>query len=168
MALPQRSSEVPFRDKLLEVDGLLSQTWFWFFRSLYETLFPLGVESSFELNNNQSGAADVIGLKFNSRGTSQAIVEFLVQRVTTSTGATELIETGSFIVSYNPTAQDWNISLTNINSPDNSGVDFTITSSGQVQYTSSNITGTPQISRVVWRARVLAAKSAVYSSQGAR
>lgn len=166
MATPQTSFRVPLADKLSTITGFVSQPWEIFFRALSEMLLPLGAERAFELTNNQSVAADIVGLKFNRRSVSQAVVEFLVQRVTTSTGATELVESGSFILTYNPTADDWNISLTNINTPDNSGVDFTVTTAGQVQYTSSNITGVHSISRVVWRARTLAAKNSIYSTQG--
>lgn len=168
MAIAQESLSVPYNDRSVDKEGYLSDIWTRFWQSLFDRVYPLGVENSFTLANNQSAAADIEGLKVNSRAVSMAIVEFLVQRVTTSTGATELIEAGSFILSYNPTANDWNISLTNINAPDNSGVDFTVTALGQVQYTSTNITGTASISRVVWRMRTLAAKSALYSSQGAR
>lgn len=168
MAISQESLSVPYNDRAVDKEGFLSNIWTSFWQSLFDRIYPLGVENSFQLVNNQSAPADVTGLKVNSRAVSMAIVEFLVQRVTTSTGATELVEAGSFILSYNPTANDWNISLTNINAPDNSGVDFTVTATGQVQYTSTNISGTASISRVVWRMRTLAGKSAQYSSQGTR
>ena len=164
MAIPQSSFEVP-KDQLQDQGGILNQAWFWFFRAVHDRLSPLGVETSVQLDNNVSVAKAVDGLKVNSRGVSQAIVEFLIQRVTS---VSELIETGSFILSYNPTSENWNISLTNINAPDNSGVDFTVNSSGQVLYTSTNEAGTPVISRLVYRMRTMSAKSALYSSVGAR
>lgn len=167
MASPQDSFDVPYRDPVVDSGGMLSVVWTQFFRAFFERLMPLGSERSFTLANNQAAPADVVGLSFSSRAVSQAVVEFLVQRVTTDTGAIEKIETGSFTLSYNPTANDWNIALTQINLPDNSGVDFTVTAAGQVQYTSTNETGTPSISRVIWRSRVLAGKSAQYSSQAA-
>ncbi|NJM09339.1 MAG: hypothetical protein HC883_00105 [Bdellovibrionaceae bacterium] len=160
--------DAPFRDSVVEANGLLTTAWTWFVRSVTERLFPLGVERSFPLANNQAAAADVVGLKVNSRGVSQAIVEFLVQRVTTSTGAVELIEAGYFTLSYSPTSETWTLSQPNPNLPEDSGVTFTVTATGQVQYTSSNVAGTPSISRVVWRMRTLAGKSEAYSSQGAR
>jgi hypothetical protein len=168
MAIVRDSIEVPYRDPVVEPTGLLSQIWISFYRALFDRVYPLGVERQFSLVNNQATPADITDLKVNSRAVSQATVDFLVQRVTTGVGAVELIESGSFILTYNPTAEDWNISLTNINSPDNSGVDFTVTASGQVRYTSSNETGTASISRVVWRMRTLAGKSSQYSSSGAR
>jgi hypothetical protein len=164
MAIPNNSFEVP-KDQLQDRGGILNQAWFWFFRAVHDRLNPLGSETSVQLENNISEAKAVEGLKVNQRGVSQATVEFLVQRVTS---VSELIETGSFILSYNPTSEDWNISLTNINQPDDSGVDFTVDATGQVLYTSSDLSGTPIISRIVYRMRTLSAKSALYSSVGAR
>ncbi len=168
MAIPSESFDVPLRDRLTDASYIVSSVWASFFRSIYDRLYPLGIERSFVIVNNQVAAADVTGLKVNARGVSQAFVEFLVQRVTTGGGAVELIETGYFVLSYNPTADDWNISLTHINAPDNSGVDFTVTTAGQVQYTSSNIAGDASISRMFYRMRTMAGKSSQYSSQGAR
>lgn len=168
MAVANNTFDAPYKDPITDEAGMLSTAWTWFYKALVERLYPLGIERSFTLANNQSVAADIEDMKVNARGVSQAVVEFLIQRVTTDADAVELIESGSFILSYNPTANDWNISLTTINVPDNSGVDFTVTADGQVQYTSTNVGGTPSISRVVWRMRTLAAKTTLYSSQGTR
>ena len=119
-------------------------------------------------NHTFTPRGDVTDLKFNFRGVSQATVDFLIQRVTTSTGATELIESGIFVVSYNPTSDDWSLTMIGTPGPDDSGVDFSIDSSGQVQYRSSSITGTASISRVIWKARTLAGKHSSYSTIGTR
>lgn len=168
MSRPSSSFDIPVKDQISDSAGVASAAWNSFFRGLYERIFPLGVERSFTIANNQASPADITALKVNARAVSQAIVEFLVQRVTTGGGAVELIESGSFILSYNPTAHDWNISLVTINVPDNSGVDFTVSADGQVKYTSSNVAGTASISKMFWRMRTLAGKNAQYSSQGTR
>ena len=111
---------------------------------------------------------NIDGMKFNYKGISQATVDFLIQRVTTSTGATELIETGIFVVSYNPTSENWSLTMIGTPGPDDSGVDLSIDSDGQVQYASTSITGTASISRINWRARTLSAKHSTYSSAGVR
>lgn len=167
-ATSTESIDVPYRDPVTDQSSLLTTSWSNFFRSLFERIMPLGVERSFQLVNNQSAPADVVGLKVNARAVSQAIVEYLVQRVTTGSGATELIESGSFLLTYNPTTADWNFFAININNPDDSGVGFSVDPGGQVQYSSSSITGTASISRVLWRMRTLAGKSSQYSSQGTR
>lgn len=253
MSLVKRTFEVPLKDKLLDPNGFVSQPWMWFFRSLSDSLFSLGEESSFELLNDlnaktfasadvntttdvitetahgyytglvgqlttsvtlptglslatdyyiikvnansykfatskanaDSGTAinitgagtgnhtftprgDITDLKFNLRGVSQATVDFLIQRVTTSGGATELIESGMFVVSYNPTSADWSLTMIGTPGPDDSGIDFSIDSNGQVQYVSTSITGTASISKITWRSRTLGAKNSLYSSVGAK
>ncbi len=168
MATPTESFDVPFRERVLDAIGLLSSPWTWFFKSVYERLYPLGIERSFALVNDQAAPADVIGLKVNARGVSQAFVEYLIQRVTTGGSAIELIETGLFTLSYRPTDESWDLEVIHEEQPDDSGVDFTVTADGQVQYTSTDATGDPSISRMFWRLRTLAGKSDQYSSQGAR
>lgn len=165
MATPSRDFfDLPLREMLLEAAGQLTQPWAWFFRAIHERLKPLGIEKTFTLVNNQASAADVTGLVFDLRQTSQAIVEYLVQRITTSTGATELVESGIFIVSYMPTSATWELHSVSADTPDNSGVTFSVTSAGQVQYTSTNITGTASISKLTYRARTLGGKNSQYSS----
>lgn len=119
-------------------------------------------------NHTFTPRGDITDLKFNFKRVSQATIDFLIQRVTTSTGATELIETGIFVVSYNPTSDDWSLTIIGTPGPDDSGVDLSIDSNGQVQYISSSITGTASISKITWRARTLSAKHSTYSSVGAQ
>jgi hypothetical protein len=156
--------EVPRRDKLTDESGLVSRTWETFFRNVRSVLDPMGLEKYAELTNNQASAADIDGMKFSREYVSQVTVDYLIQRVTTGTGATELIETGTFYVAYKPTSQDWVLS----NVPSTAGVTLSITSSGQVQYTTTNITGTASISKMTYRARTLAAKNSQYSLVGGR
>jgi len=163
--LPQ-SFEVPYRDKVLDNEGLLTMPWEWFFRALWERLNPLGAERSFDLENNQGTAANIDGMKFKKNKVSQATIEYLVQRVTTGGSATELVESGILIATYNPTSEDWNLHAVDENNPEDAGITFSITSDGQVQYTSSNVTGDASISRIVWRARTMGAKISTYSTMG--
>lgn len=168
MATPSANFDVPYRDEVIDASRLLSFSWTSFFRSLYERIRPLGAEKSFALANNQSVAADIEDMKVNSRAVSHAVVEYLVQRVTTDTGATELCESGSFWLTYKPTSDTWALSVISENLPSNAGIVFSVTAAGQVQYTTTDITGTASLSRINWRMRTLAAKSSLYSSQGAR
>lgn len=158
--------EVPFQDKILIESGELNSAWQKFFRVIQENLNPLGREQYFDLLNNQAVAANIEGLSFNKARTGYALVEYLVQRVTTGGGATELIEAGSLRCVYKPTSNAWVLTEMPSPGPDNAGIVFSITAEGQVQYTTSNITGTASISKLIYRSRVLAAKNAQYSSQG--
>lgn len=168
MAIPKNTFDVPYKDPVQDISGLLTTSWEWFFRSLWERLYPLGIERSFDIANNVSGATDITGMKFSSNGVSQVHIDFLVQRVTTGGSAVELIESGFFIISYKPTSQTWAITLVEINHPSNSGVDFTVTADGQIQYTSTNEAGTASISKLYWRARTIGGKNQQYSVVGKR
>ncbi len=158
--------EVPYRDFVSEKTGFVSRVWGEFFRGIRDSINSLGVEKSFKIQNNVSAAENIEGLFFDKERVSAAYVDYLIQRVSVDTGATELIEAGIFIVSYNPTSDDWNFHLVGTSGPDDSGVDLTIDSSGQVQYESSNITGIEVISKITWRARALMAKNSRYSKGG--
>ena len=164
MAFTRDTLDLPLREMMLEVSGHLTQPWAWFFRAIQERLSPLGIEKTATIANNQSSLADVTGLVFDLRQTSQAIVEYLIQRITLGGGATELVESGIFIVSYMPTSQNWELHSVSSGTPDVSGVTFAITASGQIQYTSSNVTGTTSISKMTYRARTLGGKNQLYSS----
>lgn len=168
MATPNKSFDIPHQDAVLDKNNFFNQAWQWFFEEIFNRVYSLGKEDTFALVNNQGTAAAIDGLKFSSRGVSQASVDFLIQRVTTSTGAVELIETGMFVVSYNPISADWSLTMIGTPGPDDSGVDFSIDSTGQVKYVSSSVAGTAYLSRVIWRARTLAGKHSSYSVVGAR
>lgn len=238
--------QIPIKDKVTDEMQLITDKWQRYFRFVKESLDPLGTEKYFSIVNNQSSPADVVYLSLNSSRLSQAIIEYVVQRVTTGSGATEIIYSGSFNCVYKPTSNTWEIqnydipnagtftaattdictktahgfefgqiaqlttsgtlpgglslatnyyvvpqsvdtfklstSLANAKSGSfvditstgsgthtitpNPGVFFSITNSGQVQYTSSNITGTPSISKMSFRIRVLSVKNYQYSGVG--
>lgn len=240
------SLKIPFIEKVIDEKGLFSAAWQGFLRQIKSLLDPFGSENIFALNNNQTSAVDIVGLRFNSSQVSQACVDYLIQRVTTGTGAMELIDSGTFWVSYLPGANKWLIrgynkikaGATDAFTADSSdvctmvhhgfslgdianvttsgslpggllttknyyvvplsvdtfklaetlenalkgmcvditstgsgthkinsmpGVYLTISTAGQVKYTSTNITGVASISRIAWRARTIEAKSKLYS-----
>ena len=156
------SVEVPLRSEPIGEDGKLTAPWQVFFINLRRSIDPLGIERTFELVNNQAAPADVEAMTFSARGVSQAAIDYLIQRVTTGGGAQELIETGTFYVAYKPTSANWVLS----GGPTTAGITLTVTAAGQVQYASTNITGTASISKIAWRARTLACKNEQYSEVG--
>lgn len=166
MAIPVL--KVPDKDPISDSNGIVSMTWFEFFRLVRDFLAPLGVERSATLANNQTTAADITGMSFDLNVTSHVAVEYVIQRITTGTGATELIQAGCFHLVYKPVAKVWVIVVIGSPGPSDAGITFSITAKGQVQYTSSNITGTASISRIAWRARTIAAKHSTYSTAGSR
>lgn len=159
-----RRLKIPSQTSFLAPGNVPTNPWAEFFQKVYEVLDPLSEERSFELANNVSSPTDIVGLSFGKAGVSFAAVDYLIQRVTSSS---EMIECGTFYVAYRPDAEDWEIVLPAALAPDDAGVDLTITASGQVRYTSTNQAGTGVLSRLVVRSRILAAKAALYSTAGA-
>jgi uncharacterized protein YehS (DUF1456 family) len=154
---------VPYRDEVVDENRKLSGVWSSFFRTIQDLIFYIKKESSFQLVNNQSVAANLSGLSFDKRYHSQAVIEYLIQRVSTSS---ELIESGRAVAVYLPDSDTWNISQVDDISVGVVGVVLSITSLGQVQYTTSNQAGTISISRIVYRVRHIEAKSQSYSAVG--
>lgn len=161
VAVPSTNT-VPYQTPIADGTGLVQRAWSFFFRGVQTALDPLGVEKYFTLVNNQAVAANIDGLSFDSAKVGQVTVDYLIQRVTTGGGATELIETGTFYAAFKPTSNSWFL----INIPSTAGVILSITASGAVQYTSSSITGTASISKLTFRARTLAAKNSQFSTAG--
>jgi len=160
MANILKSFKLPIKDNLLDANGSLVRSWQWFFLNIQDLLVPMGQERAFDLVNAQTSAADIKNLVFSKSGTTGVIVEYIVQRITASV---ELTEFGSFGCVYNPTSEDWSLFAISENNPDNANIVFSITAAGQVQYTTSNESGTESISKIWHRARTMAGKHNLYS-----
>lgn len=110
-----------------------------------ETYFATVASNSFTkftLVNNQSAVANITGLLLDATKYLAATVDYYIYRATTSTGASELIESGSLKAMFKTNAATWAL-YENPISGDDSGVTFSIvTATGQVQYQSSNQSGT--------------------------
>ena len=87
----------------------------------------------FSFTNNQSTAADVTGISIDSSTESATRIKYAIKRE----GTANLYETGLIELVYNGT--DFN--LIQEFSGDNSGVTFSITAAGQLQYVSSDNAG---------------------------
>jgi len=103
--------------------------------------------TSFTIVNNQSSAANVFGCLFDTSTVRSAIIEYSVYR---SSSVSELSEVGHIYVTYKSTAASWEIVQ---NYAGSSEVNFTITSGGQLQYTSTNFAGTGYVGKMKFTAR---------------
>lgn len=157
------SDLTPYGDVLVDEENKMSSSWQLFFRTIDNLIKYIKKEQVFTLVNNQAVAANITGLSFDFRYTSQAIIEYLVQRVTSSV---ELVESGRIAVIYLPDSNTWNIDTGAYVSAGITGVTFSITSAGQIQYETTNEAGTAVISRMVYRVRELAGKTNIYSKLG--
>lgn len=86
----------------------------------------------FELQNNQAVAADVTGLLLDPAKVKTATLEYGIFRDAT----TDLTEDGEVSFTYNGTSWEMSREFSG-----NAGITLTITNAGQVQYTSSNLSG---------------------------
>lgn len=110
--------------------------------------------TSFSLLNNQVSAANISGLSFDPASVRGAIVEYYINR---STDSSNYAEFGQLFLVYNPIAASWSEARFKAGSsgPTISGVQLSITSGGQVQYTSDSIAGANYSGSIKFRARVL-------------
>lgn len=106
--------------------------------------------TSAAINNNQSTFVNIPGFAFD---TSEVIEIEASAIVTRSTSSPAVTVTENFEIRGNYNGTDWTIEI-NSNAKIDSGVDFEITSSGQVQYTSSNMTGSGYVGSIIFKARV--------------
>lgn len=109
-------------------------------------------ETQFTIANNQTSASDIVGLFFDPTNTRAAFVSYYIYRKTTDTGAVELAEAGTINAVYKPIEGVWELSRT---ATGDAGVTMTCTALGQFQYTSTNITGTPSVSIIKFKASAI-------------
>jgi hypothetical protein len=93
-------------------------------------------QTPFTLTNNQSSAADVTGLLFDPIGTKAFFLDYFIYR---STGSSGVAQSGQLRGVYNSFTSTWLMS--DDYSGENAGITFSILSSGQIQYTSTDIVG---------------------------
>jgi len=105
------------------------------------------IESSISLVNNQTTFIDVIGLSFDPATVRAASIFYSVYITTDSN---EVIEAGEMTAAYKDVAGEWVYSQDFIG---DAGIEFQITNGGQVQYKTSDITGTNYNSLMKFRAK---------------
>lgn len=93
--------------------------------------------STFTIADNQVAASDVTGLLFSAASTHGGKVDVLLRR---RDDTEERVLVGHINVLYNLDATSWDI-ITVLDGSVASGVTFTITAAGQVQYTSDSMGG---------------------------
>lgn len=89
---------------------------------------------SFALTNNQSSAADITGMSVDiADNTYGALINYYIRRE----GTADLHEKGTISIHYNESDFDFSVERT----PDPAGITFSVTAAGQVQYTSTDNSG---------------------------
>lgn len=113
-------------------------------------------ETQFTVANNQGVAADVTGLVFTAASYRSAEVEYELSRKT-DTASSEVRAIGRLRLAYRAEGTAWAILGEEYHGDEidglPAGVTFSITSAGQVQYTSTNISGSNYVGTLKFRAR---------------
>jgi hypothetical protein len=104
------------------------------------------VQANVSIANNQVSAANVSNLVFDGAVAKKFIVDYGLYR---STDTTSLAQAGRLRGVYNEEDAEWYLS--DDYSGQNAGVTFSITNGGQIQYTSSNISGTGYVGTLEYR-----------------
>jgi len=100
--------------------------------------------------NNQASPANVTNLILSPSTIRAGFVEYYVQRTTASS---EISEAGMMYILYNDLAASYTIANVG-NNVGTTGVEFSVSNTGQVKYTSSNLIGQTQ-GRLKYRLRIL-------------
>ena len=93
------------------------------------------LETTANIADNQASATTIVGLAFDSGVLRSAKVDYAINRV-------DAFETGTISLIYDSNASDW---LMSQESTSDAGVTFSVTSTGQIQYTSSSTGNTGTI-----------------------
>lgn len=104
--------------------------------------------TSASILNSQTSAVPILGFSFNTSEVIAIQGDYIVRRSTTSP-ATNVVQSGKIEGNFDGTS--WTITHERIG---NSGVNFDITGSGQITYTSTNITGSGYEGEIIFKARV--------------
>lgn len=99
--------------------------------------------------NNVASPTSITGLVFSNSTVRGAIITYSVYR---NTSITEYSETGTLAVTYKSVAATWEIAQYSVGS---SGLTFTISNSGQVQFVSDNMSGTGYTSKLIFSAKAI-------------
>jgi hypothetical protein len=96
-------------------------------------------QTSFTIDNNQTSPVNITGLVFTPTLFRSVKIEYSIYRQTDTAGSARA-QIGQLRFVYNTQSSSW--LLSDDFAGQNAGVEFSITAAGQIQYTSSNITGT--------------------------
>lgn len=98
------------------------------------------------INNNQASFANIPGFSFDTSEVVSINAEFIIKR---STDTNNLVESG--LIKGNFDGTTWTCSQV---SQGNAGVTFNITDAGQIQYTSTSVSGTNYSGLIIFKAKV--------------
>ena len=110
--------------------------------------------STATIANNQSSSADVSGMLFDPTSVRAANISYTIYRVT-ATVTSGNAESGTIYITYDNNASSGNKWLLSQQINGSSGVTFSITDLGQVQYTSTSLAGASYSGTIKFSAKTL-------------
>jgi hypothetical protein len=158
--------QIPANEAAVDRGGIITRPWITFFNYVKNIVDAEMAEKFFTLENDVSTPTAIEGMSFKKEFVSLAAVRYLIQRITTGVGAVDLIESGTFHLVYRPFTDTWEMHSIGTGGPDTSGVTLTVNSDGQVEYESTDETGTASIFRIIWKTQILNGKHYQYSAVG--
>jgi hypothetical protein len=114
------------------------------------------LETTFAVANNVGSFTNVAGLAFNTGAVRAAEISYSIIRSSNS-NPTGIVEAGSMTAVYDSAASvgsKWQVSVGPIVGP-GAGCTFTVTDTGQIQYTSSDIGSTGYTGEMRFRAKTI-------------
>lgn len=160
--------EPPYSEAVVEKSGLASRAWQGFFRSIFERLLPLGIERSARIVGHLTDVYNIEGLVFDQMSENAAIVDYLIQRVSTDDPETgtegspdiegeEEIEFGSLYIYYKPSVSTWVMDRVVYTGSSTATLSIDATT-GQLKYQAQPLDGISVIEKITWRTRTFTAK----------
>ena len=129
---PEQGSEQPWGEQVTDWAEAVTDT-----LSGFSSTGDIGT-TSVALDDNQPVATNVNGFSFDGSLLQGAIAEYSIYR---TNGATGYSEVGHLYFSYNTQSGTWTFSQVGVGVGD-TGITITISNTGQVKYTSTNLGGT--------------------------
>lgn len=138
-------SDIPIRENGQEIDS----SWFNTIRSMLVAIFPgagSNISAPFTIANNQSSYADITGLLLDNTEATSWVLKYEIYRKTDSA---ERHEVGTMTISYKPIDDAFTLSRVADHGDDAMNIDdaFFVTTLGQVQYKSDNISGSSYVGK---------------------
>lgn len=109
-------------------------------------------ETTADIINNVGLPVWIPGLTFDPTVVGGFTVDYRVYRKTTGAGAVELSEYGTLMGTYSPVAGIWEMTEMSVG---DAGVVFTCAYDGKIGYISTEIFGTPSVSKITFKARTI-------------
>lgn len=105
------------------------------------------------MTSNVNTNVDIPNLAFPTSNVQGAIIFYAVSRTTTGSGATQISESGTIMVNYDPSKTPgnlWQVSPEFTN--DGAAITFTMTDTGQLQFSTTSISGSSHTGFIFYRA----------------